>query len=65
MFNNNKTKSDKYFKGIHFTRQKYHNIKCQMIKNLKMIKKMHAKQLGQLFFFKNIIQFYSKVNFKV
>ena len=29
------------------------------------VKKMYAKQLGQLFFFKNITQFYNKVNFKV
>ena len=26
---------------------------------------MYAKQIVQLFFFKNIIQFYDKVNFKV
>ena len=27
--------------------------------------KMYAKQLGQLFFFKNIIQVYNKIHFKV
>ena len=43
--------------------QKYQLIKCQMVKNRD--KKMYAKQLGQLHFFKNIIQFYNKVNFKV
>ena len=30
-----------------------------------MIKKMYAEQLGQIVFFKNSIQFYNKVNFKV
>ena len=29
------------------------------------VKKMYVKQLGQLFFLKNITQFYNKVNFKV
>ena len=51
MFNNNKTESDKYFKGIHFTRQKYHNIKCQMIKNLKIIKKNARKTVRTTIFF--------------
>ena len=40
---------------------------CQMPNDQKSLndQKMYAKQLGQLFFFKNIIQFYNKVNFKV